>query len=89
MTDEQPLADSPLREATPDSVDHLLDEMNQAMVAGMPERITDEKLIQLINAYRTQAEHWQTADAEKRASGNGRKRKPTVEGLDLSGLLGN
>jgi len=89
MTDSE-APTSPLTEATPDSVDELLDLMNRSMVAGMPEAITDDKLVKLIAAYRRQAENWLIQEAEKRAAGP-RKRQPktfdTSQAIDIGDLF--
>jgi len=47
--------DSPLSEATADSVNFLLSEINDALAEGMPEKITDEKLALAVDIFRAQA----------------------------------
>lgn len=74
--------DSPLGEATVDSVNFLLDEINNALAEGMPEKITDEKLAVLVDIYRAQALRWQTEEQEKKdkpRSGSRRSKGTIVE----------
>lgn len=57
---------SPLAEATPDSIDELLDMINDSLVEGMPERITEEKLGPLVDAFRAEALKWTQEQLEKK-----------------------
>lgn len=66
--------DSPLGEATVDSVNFLLSEINDALAEGMPEKITDEKLAVLVDIYRAQALRWQTEEEEKRNKPRGTRK---------------
>ena len=67
--------DSPLSEATADSVNYLLGEINDALAEGMPERITDERLIQVVDIFRAQALRWLTEEAEKKNKPRGTRTK--------------
>ena len=55
-------ADSPLSEADPQSVDILLERINQHMIAGTPEKIDDQTRAELIKIYRAQAQRWATEE---------------------------
>jgi hypothetical protein len=78
-------SDSPLSEATPDSVDLLLDEINNAIAEGMPERITDDKLSTLVDLYRSQAYKWsQEQETKKSRPRKTREPKGTVYTIDLN-----
>jgi len=66
---------SPLSEATADSVNFLLSEINDALAEGMPEKITDEKLSVLVDIYRAQALKWATDEIEKKNKPRGTRRK--------------
>lgn len=78
---------SPLSEATPDSVDELLDRINSAMAEGLPEKITDETLRKVIDLYRAQAYRFQQDEENKpRRAAPGTKTpkpKPLAEIIDL------
>lgn len=78
--------ESPLSEATPDSVDILLDRIKDHLVAGMPEKISDSDLLQAVRIYRAQALKWGQEEQKKREAGP-RKRRSTVEAIDISDLL--
>jgi hypothetical protein len=73
--------ESPLAEATIDSIDLLLDELDQNLVAGMPEAITDEKLIALIDVFRAQAINW---EMQQQAETPKRSRKTAANSTDVS-----
>jgi hypothetical protein len=75
--------DSPLSEATVDSVNILLDEINNALAEGMPERITDDKLAQLVDIYRAQALTWATTEEDKKNKPRG-KRAPKGNIIDIT-----
>lgn len=74
--------DSPLTEATADSVDILLDRINSAFAEGMPEKLTDETLMQAINLYRSQALRWEQDEEIKKAKGP-RTRKSIAEAITI------
>ncbi len=79
--------DSPLTEATPDSIDILLDRINNAFAEGLPEKLTDETLRQVITAYRSQALRWTQEEEIKRAKGpRTKKAVPLGVAFDLGEL---
>ena len=72
--------DSPLLEATPDSIDVLLDRINEAMAAGLPGTITDETLLQLCDGFRAQALRWNQEEQQKPK----RQRKSHAEAVEIT-----
>ena len=81
---------SPLSEATTDSVDILLDRINGAFAEGLPEKLTDETLVQVINLYRSQALRFEQEEEIKKTK-SPRTRKSAADevvGADLLSLLG-
>lgn len=74
--------DSPLREADPNAIDEMLDRINQCFAEGMPEKITDEKLHELVDLYRAEALRWQQEEQNKKPRARATK-KPIIEALDL------
>jgi hypothetical protein len=79
--------ESPLTEATPDSVDILLDRINSAFAEGLPEKLTDETLRQVITVYRSQALRWTQEEEIKKAKGpRTRKAVPLGVAFDLGEL---
>lgn len=72
--------ESPLSEATADSINTLLNEINDALADGMPERITDDRLAQLVDYYRSKALTWATEEVEK-ASKPKRTRTSKIDAL--------
>jgi len=72
--------DSPLSEATPDSVDELLDRINQHMADGMPERVTDADLELAVNVFRAQAFRWAQEEQQIKTT---RRRKPQAQVIDV------
>lgn len=80
------IENSPLQEASSDSIDELLDRINEDLLAGAPHRITvdDERLKKLIAIYRAQAEVWVLADQNKPKRATKRDRSTdTSMALDL------
>ena len=83
------IENSPLREATPDSIEELLARVNEDLVAGAPQRITDNdpRLKALIEIYRKQAIQWTIDEANKPRKGEPRTKKEretsTAMALDL------
>lgn len=79
--------ESPLVEATPDSIDELLDRINNHLAAGLPEKVTNESLMKIVEAYRAQAVKWTAEVAETGRAPRGRKKaeKPdhSDKALDL------
>lgn len=67
---------SPLLDMPRDTVDEFLDRINEDIAAGMPEKITGERLEQLVAAYRQEAAQWEIKQREAPAK---RTKKPTVE----------
>lgn len=81
---DDPTTQSPLTEATPDSIDLLLDRINAHLVAGAPEEISDAELLRLVEIYRAQALKWQQ-DEQIKQSKRPRKSdlKDPVDAMDL------
>lgn len=74
--------DSPLREADPDAINFLLDKLNNALVEGLPRKITDPELYQLVDLYRARAIQWDIEEAEKRDRPKGKK-KSIIEAIEV------
>ena len=63
------IADSPLREVDPASIDELLDRVNDALISGVPSRLRendDEILRKMVDAFRREAAQWAIAEREKK-----------------------
>lgn len=58
-------AESPLSESDPQFVETLLSHINKHLIAGTPERISDDDLMSLVHAYRVQFENYVVAQREK------------------------
>lgn len=82
MSDQSPFPsfreNSPLADLPTDSVDEFLSRINDDLVAGAPERITDDRLDQLISIYRTQAVEWEIKQREKPARKTAAQTKKSV-----------
>lgn len=81
--------DSPLRQALPDSIDELLDRVNDFLIEGVPHKIraNDDKLLKkMVLGYRREADSWIEEEKQKgkAPSSTGRSRKKPV---DLSDAL--
>jgi len=66
------IANSPLREIDPASIDELLDRVNDALIAGVPSRLrenNDELLDKLVDGFRREAAQWAIAEREKKPRG--------------------
>lgn len=79
--------DSPLLEADPNAIEELLDRVNQNLIQGAPQEISDSDLRKLVLIYRAQALKW-AQDEEIKASKpkrgtNGGTRKSIGEILNL------
>jgi len=61
-----PAETSPLREATPDSIDELLAKVNEAFGQGLPSAVTDDILYSLVLRYRAEALKWEQDEQIKR-----------------------
>lgn len=66
--------DSPLREVLPTSLAELTDRVNQKLVAGLPEEITDELLDRYVDLWRAEALRWRQEE-EIKAAKTPRKRQ--------------
>lgn len=80
------IADSPLREVDPASIDELLDRVNGHLIAGVPHMLRandDELLNKLVSGFRREATQWAIAEREKPKRGTPRTAK-TKEPIDLS-----
>jgi len=79
--------DSPLAEATPDSIDILLDRINSAWAEGMPGKVDDKTLMDLVVGYRAQALRWsqeeETKKTTRRAAGASKKPLTPAEAIDI------
>jgi len=78
-----PSAQSPLREATPDSIDELLRQVNDAFGQGLPESVSDDTLRQLVDLYRAQALKWDQDEAIKRDKPKASRKKNEAITIDL------
>lgn len=79
--------DSPLAEATPDSIDTLLDRVNTAWAEGAPGKIDDKTLMDLVTQYRAQALRWsqeeETKKTRTRAASRATKTLNPAEAIDI------
>lgn len=75
-------SDSPLETVVPDSVDVLLDRVNEHLTAGMPDRVTDELLRRLVDNFRAQALYWEQEE-QKPKTPRSKKEPKAFEKLDL------
>jgi hypothetical protein len=73
--------DSPLEQVTTDSVDILLERINEHIAAGLPERVTDDLLRRLVDNFRAQALYWEQEEAKPKTPRG--SKKPPLEKLDL------
>ncbi len=77
-------ANSPLAElGTDNQIDEFLSRINDDLVAGAPEKITDERLGKLVELYRKQAVDWVQAQADKPERKTGTRKKTIAEALNL------
>jgi hypothetical protein len=75
MTDD--ITPSPLSEAQPESLDLLFERINEKLVAGLPEAITDADMLPVVNALRADRLRFiQAQDKLGRAPPAPRKTKP-------------
>jgi len=74
--------DSPLAEATPDSVDELLDRINGHLAEGLPGKISDSDLLAVIRVYRAQALKWQQDEQTKKTK-TPRSAKKIAEAINI------
>ena len=82
--EQPPIVNSPLAEVEADSIEEELDRINQGFIAGVPEKITDEKLASLVDLYRAQALRWEQEESVKKPR-SGRSPKPVlhIEALEF------
>jgi hypothetical protein len=73
---------SPLTEVAADSIDLELDRINENLVQGTPEKITDEALERLVDLYRAQALRWEQEEATKKPH-RGQKKVSHIEAMEL------
>jgi hypothetical protein len=73
--------DSPLEAVTTDSVDLLLDRVNEHLTAGLPDRVTDDLLRRLVDNFRAQALYWEQEEAKPKTPRG--KTPKAFEKLDL------
>lgn len=78
---------SPLAEATPDSVDILLDRINQAWAEGLPSKVDDKTLMDLVVHFRAQNLRWsqeeETKKTRTRATSRAAKALTPAEAIDI------
>lgn len=75
--------DSPLKEATADSIDALLDHINAGLAEGLPAKISDSDLLRVVEIYRAQALRWQQDEQSKVTRVSARARKTPGQAVDL------
>lgn len=75
-------SDSPLETVTTDSVDILLDRVNDHLTSGLPDRITDDLLRRMVDIYRAQALYWEQEEAKPKTP-RGKKVVKSIEDLKL------
>lgn len=81
--------DSPLAEATVNSVDELLEYINSAFAEGMPEKLTEQKLDEAIDLFRAQALKWEQDEeikATKAKTRSSAPRKSPAQVINLDDL---
>lgn len=69
LSENSPLAEDSGKNA----VDEFLDRINEDLVAGATEKLTDERLRHLVNLYRSQALRWEQEQQTKTTT-RGRKK---------------
>lgn len=73
---------SPLLEATPDSVDELLDRINNHLIEGKV--LSDETLMEAVNLYRSQAyKYAQEQETKKPRTKRGTRTRTIAEAINL------
>lgn len=83
ILNESPEAESPLAEATPDSIDLLFERINQNLAEGLPEKISDSDLLRVVQIYRAQALKWSQDEEIKRNKPRASK-KPLGKLIDIN-----
>ncbi len=77
---------SPLAEATPDTIDELLSRANDHLVAGLPERIRSDGILEaLVIGFRAQAQKWLADEAEGKR--HAKEKKPAGPKPDFKNLI--
>jgi len=72
------MSDSPLKEADPQALQILFDRVNDKLVTGVPESITDEDIMPLVKIFRDDRKVFLSEqDRLGRAPGKKRQAKPT------------
>lgn len=82
------IANSPLREVPPDAIEELLARINEDLLAGTPEKITDDdpRMKKIISIYRAEAENWAIqASAPKKP--RGAPREPKIPAAKVVGVV--
>lgn len=77
---------TPLADLATDHVDEFLTRINEDLIAGMPEKITDERLSRLVELYRQEAITWETKQREKperKAKAPGEKKQEIALALGI------
>ena len=79
-----PIEHSPLAEVEANSIELELDRINENLIAGTPEKITDERLEHFVNLYRAQAVKWETEEQIKKPRAKlGTKKVSHGEAMEL------
>ena len=71
---------TPLESIPKDSIDEFLDRINEDLIAGAIEAITDERLNQLAAIFREEAVAWEIKQREKPARGTRATKEPKAVG---------
>ena len=72
-----PNGDSPLKEADPNSLQILFDRVNDKLIMGLPEAITDEDLMPLVKIFRDDRKTFLVEQDRLGKAPGRRKAKPT------------
>lgn len=86
MSEEKAQTASPLAEAEALSLDTLFDRVNNKLIAGMPEAVTDDEINPVTLVLRKQRlEFLSEQDKQMKAPTAPRRRKPTSVAEELAG----
>lgn len=87
--DAETSLEAPLTAADPHSIDDFLDRINEDLAAGMPQKITPERLKTMVNLFRVQAANWEMEQQKEKTSSRGSGKKASlveIEGFNTGGL---
>lgn len=74
---------SPLQEVDPNALDEELTRLNENLIQGIPEKITDDSLAKIVDLYRAQALKWSQDEQTKKRAPSGTRKKTPMESLEL------